>query len=732
MAIERAGSATAEHSETAQAMFARMTRIGGSLPVMYGTAGRLYGHLLAVCAMTVVPACLLWEAVVVALGGRFAIFNGSLRLVGASAGALALLAVTMLVLPFAGLVCLAAGSRVVLDFVEGRPVSAARAVRRLVVRPHAVVLLAVQFGGAALALAAFTAWLHAASGSLAPGLILAIPGGVLLLSGLIAWAALADGVPPIRTAYDLLSRDFGGTVRRIMVGFLGVPGLVQLGLYGLGLTLPVVTGVPIADAVRMIASLLLAPFQAATLACCYAHLRLSPPRARPVRPASAADADVTAHEGEALPPHNGGAETIGPEPLRVTPRSRWWWPLGAVLLPGLLYGGFVAANPLKLVNVIDYEIGVPHHRDLVATQITFGPGGVPVVLRAEGLPQVTFCDGPTCASHTTTILEEFFGVPPAATMTADGRMIIAGWVYKGRRADLEMFACRPSGCVRRAGEPLRVADADHPLSIHSAAVTTPDGIAVVSVASAPDEDGSSMELTLCRDAMCWSPRRIPLGGGLSDWPGVSADSRPLAITLSPDGRPVIAFVDRAPVKIRLAVCDSPACADPAIHTYDPPRSVSAPLGFDWVHGSLRIQVATTPDGRPFVVYNDLDDDSTRILFCPDRICSRAPRGVSVREVGAIGAPGLALDRRGRPLLAGYDPTGNGLSVLACEDDGCTRRMRIHLVQGLRDAGHLDFAVGPDRRPRLVWYGSADAGDDSAFHVLTCADPFCGRVRGEER
>ncbi|GII57260.1 hypothetical protein Pth03_56490 [Planotetraspora thailandica] len=200
----------------------RTTRHGGGLTAMYGTAAHLYGHLLAVCALTVVPASLLWEAIVVALGDRFTVFNGALRLTDASAGTVAPLAVATLVSLFAGLVSLAAGSRVVLDHVEGREPSAARAVRRLSRRLGSLLLLTVQFAGAALALAAFTAWLYAASGSLAPGLVVAIPGGLILLAGMIAWTALADGVPPVRTAYDLLSRDFGGTFRRIAVGLVGV------------------------------------------------------------------------------------------------------------------------------------------------------------------------------------------------------------------------------------------------------------------------------------------------------------------------------------------------------------------------------------------------------------------------------------------------------------------------------------------------------------------------------
>ncbi|WP_067179544.1 hypothetical protein [Microtetraspora niveoalba] len=91
---------------------------------------------------------------------------------------------------------------------------------------------------------------------------------------------------------------------------------------------------------------------------------------------------------------------------------------------------------------------------------------------------------------------------------------------------------------------------------------------------------------------------------------------------------------------------------------------------------------------------------------------------------APGAPALTLDRRGRPLLAGYDRNGPLLAFLACEDDDCARRTTAPLVSAYGGCGFFDLAIGPDGRPRLLWYGRLRPGDDDAYHFLTCADARC--------
>ncbi|WP_259400555.1 hypothetical protein [Microbispora sp. H13382] len=38
---------------------------------------------------------------------------------------------------------------------------------------------------------------------------------------------------------------------------------------------------------------------------------------------------------------------------------------------------------------------------------------------------------------------------------------------------------------------------------------------------------------------------------------------------------------------------------------------------------------------------------------------------------------------------------------------------------------MDVAIGPGRRPRIVWYGTLDGRRPPTYHLLTCADAWCG-------
>ncbi|MCT9933619.1 hypothetical protein N5079_25725 [Planotetraspora sp. A-T 1434] len=698
MALERSVSTTPESPGWSPDTFTQMTDHGTALLVMYGTAWRLHRHLLAICAMTVLPGIATLLVVLVAMGHGVVLFNGSPRLVESSPVMIGVLAVTAVATILGGLLCLAAGARLVLDFIEGQPLSAGRAVLRILRRSHSFLLLTLQFGLVLFGLLVGASWISTQAASIVPGLILLIAAGIFALPTLIAWAALADRVLPLETTMRLIARDYVGVIWMTGLGFVALPGLVHLGLYGLGAAFPVETGAPISDALRLVASILLAPFQAATLACCYAYLRQA--------------------GRESTEPAPGGG------PARGTRRAGWW-PLILALLPGLLYGTYLVANPRELVSVIDNEVGTNHLTRYPTTQITYLPNGRPVIIRADGDPTLTFCDDATCGGHTTVTLKQYFDIHPAVTVTADGSVLIAGWVLipGGRdRMELHLFSCRPTGCARRSGPPLRARDGSW-LEVHAAAVATANGIAIASIAPGPGGrygETALVQLALCRDFACADHRTIPLGTVTNSTTSVSLDNRILAITATADGRPVIAYTDRSSQKTTVARCDSAACVKPAINTFDASRSE---LGLR-ATGSFRGQIALRPDDRPVLVLNDPEDDTAKIFTCADPACSQPPREVRVPEIIALGAPGLALDSRGRPMLAGYDRASDRLAVLSCQDDRCDRRAETPLIRTFGGVGHLDAAVGPDRRTHILWYGSADPTGTDAYHFLTCAAPGC--------
>ncbi|GIH59758.1 hypothetical protein Msi02_05750 [Microbispora siamensis] len=698
MSLESSASPAARSEAWSQETLAQV-RGRRDLEIMYGTAARLYRPLLAVCAMTLVPGLVTPLAVAVALGDRIAIVNGSPLLLTSSPRVLWTYAGVLLIMIAAGLACSAAGSRLVVDHIDGRPLSPARAVLAVLRRPHAFLLLAAELTLAAGVLLVLVVVVAELVKSIVLALTLAATAGVFTLPALLALTALTvlpGRVTPLRTAFRLAARDYAGTAWRVALGCLVIPGLAQAALYGLRFLLPVPTGVAIDDAVRVTAAVLLAPFQAATLGCCYAYLR----------------------KWDAPEPTTTG------EPARRRTRS---WPVVAALLPGLLYGGFAAANPLGRAEVVDNElIAKERYPDQpISAQIVTGSGGRPVIITDRGTLKPAFCGDGACARQAAVPLGAYLDGQSVAAAMPDDSVLIPGWVYEPGPSDdveLHLFSCSPGGCARRPGRPLRLARKGW-LHVNVAAAATPDGVAIASIAPEPGSGGvfARVELTLCRDAACAAPRTITVGR-LRDRAAVSVDNRTVAVASSPDGRPVIAYVDRVSRRTTVVSCDSPACPHPRTHAFTASEAPE-PVLWGWLTGSLRIQMAIGPDGRPVIVENDPEREVTKIFFCPDRECSGPPRSATVSEIATKSSPGLALDAAGRPILAGYDTEDLRVTLLACEDTGCARRRLTHLIPA-NAFGPLDLVVGSDRRPRIVWYGTPDRGGTPTYHVLTCADPYC--------
>ncbi|WP_182904540.1 hypothetical protein [Microbispora sp. H13382] len=292
------------------------------------------------CALVLVPPFVAPVAVLVALSHRVSFVNGAPVLLVPSPAVLWIFAGLVLTAVVSGFACLAAGSHLVVGHIEGRPLLAGRAVLAVLRRPHAVLLLTVNLVVILAAQTGVIAVVAHATGSIVAVVILGVLLVLLTLPAVLAWAALPERIPPLTAAYHLVAYDFWWTIRTIAVAFAAVPVLAQLGLHLLCAALPVPTGVQIGDALRMTVAILLVPFQAAVLGCCYARLHREN-QARWGALVIRGDKGGRGRSATATGGAPGGRRTR-------------WWPVGLVLLPGLLYGGYAVAGPLS--GVIDNEI----------------------------------------------------------------------------------------------------------------------------------------------------------------------------------------------------------------------------------------------------------------------------------------------------------------------------------------------------------------------------------------
>ncbi|WP_067179545.1 hypothetical protein [Microtetraspora niveoalba] len=82
MPLDRSASATGASPGWSPETFTEMERAPNQLPIIYGTARRLYRDLLAAGALTLVPGMALPSAVLAAMGHRVVVVNGSPHLLG--------------------------------------------------------------------------------------------------------------------------------------------------------------------------------------------------------------------------------------------------------------------------------------------------------------------------------------------------------------------------------------------------------------------------------------------------------------------------------------------------------------------------------------------------------------------------------------------------------------------------------------------------------------------------
>lgn len=704
----------------------------GVIGLGYGRAARHLLRLLVPAAVVLAPVNIVLGGLLIgAIGRGGLIVDGELTPLSASPGIAVAAGVALLVWYAAYVVALAATVVISAGDLLGRPVRPGAAFRAaagkagaLAVMGVLAVLLGVLSFGAGVAVASKTGtlWISIATWVvvLAAGvwILHALP--VALLDGRGVWRSLGR-------AWSLTRHRRPRDVIALMLGLLGGPVLVAyavrwaLSPFGGTHTL---LGTVIAGA----ASLLLVPFQAMTLTA--ATLNEEYPDAVLGLPVKTRPLDLDSIAAR-LSDLGTGARL----------RTRWVVPLAAALvLPGLLYGGYVRLNPLDLP--VDHVVASKFGGQSVALDL---PGGRPMPIDDTYLT-VRACADPGCSADRMYDYSEDAGNPGPVpdgeeTGTAtlpDGATAVAAWVAVPSRNPavethwaLRLLRCGTGGC----GSPSALQHApiltrtvgDRPEAATAMTVTRGGILIAVYHPNPIDNDVLPWaRLIRCADARCATPRTIRLPRPPDTV--IGNDSHPLAVAADRDGRPVIAYEDGLYGGVAVVSCDDLDCRHSRTTWPDPRSRRSAPddLSLRYLDG---VHVEVPPDGRPVVAFEDVRTGAARLLHCRTRVCAKADDTALTGPDSWRSRPALALDRDGRPLVATYDH--GGVELIACRDAGCAQRQSTTLAKLKHGPGYLDLALTHDRRPVVLWSDEpADDPDDDGdtygqLHLTTCARPRCG-------
>lgn len=452
-----------------------------------------------------------------------------------------------------------------------------------------------------------------------------------------------------------------------------------------------------------------------------------------------------------------------PAPAGVVTRGGLAWGLAVLLVPAVVAGVLVSANPWRVPS---YSVAdVPQVWQ--SSQIVPWADGTAVLSRLGGESSgVRLCSGATCTPET----EMRSILPTAIAPDENGGILSASWypiegpddrsgrfelrtTYSSPDALREWAQPLPSGLTDDEVEDVlwdkRGMPGDERVLGGIDSVFEPGdsvfarsnqgllGIAIdasgefpviASVARPRESIDAVVSLDFCSDAECTESVQttIPVRWGYG-----GSNSTSIDVALAPDGRTAVVSLadgesrdDFVPLRVLTATADG----ESTIETPDT-EMPGDPADFDYSHGT---QIEIGADGLPVVLYRAPGHPTLRLFSCTDLSCAAN----SIVDIDPptdviLSSPSLVIDSTGRPLIGVIDETAS-VALLSCDDAACTTRTPVRLVGAvvteLGDGEAFALSLDAQDRPLLAVGVQREGSTKKATWsgtILECTAARCG-------
>jgi len=386
------------------------------------------------------------------------------------------------------------------------------------------------------------------------------------------------------------------------------------------------------------------------------------------------------------------------------------------LLAALLYATWYFLWPRSEWQVITLDQGESSW-DISATLSR----GIPVIAYVDAGDHTlrvvvcgnALCDAAQAASTYTTVTrigESGQGAGTSVAVGVDGRPVIA--FRNGDRRALNVAHCGDPRCEDPGAITITELDpgADNPANgvdngSWSSIAIGADGLPIIAY---HDAARGALKIAHCEDGRCTRATIAVLdrGGSAADAAGVGMDT---AITISPEGLPLVAFRDAGERALKLARCSDERCTQAVISTI-----VREPGLDPGHHTSIRL----ASDGSPMFTYGDWSETEPGIYFakCETPACAVvAVSRVDRPEDGQSADPSLGLDRDGLPVIAfrqrepGDERASRILRVVRCRDLACTSVTEPMDVDVRGRTGYSSNVLRLNDGTLAIAYGDATEG-----------------------
>jgi hypothetical protein len=227
-----------------------------------------------------------------------------------------------------------------------------------------------------------------------------------------------------------------------------------------------------------------------------------------------------------------------------------------------------------------------------------------------------------------------------------------------------------------------------------------------------------LHITSCDSVTC---AFSTFSGGIDT--GDPASGANTSIAIGTDGNPVIAYYDENLAALRALMCTDPDCAFASIRTIDDDVAGDAGRFNDVVIGA---------DGSPVFSYYDATRQALKAAWCASPDCVTGGVLVQVLDEPAGADAGkftsIAIGADGFPLISYQDVTQQSLRLIECRDLSCdpaqaVRRLLDNPLPLNAQAGaYTSLVVPADGRPVVSYLRVGSSR--SALTVARCVDSRC--------